>query len=55
MFCFLSGHAAMEAAVVNMVEPEDVVAVGTSGIWGQRFADMVSRHGKCDESFYFVN
>ena len=29
-----TGHAGMEAAVVNLVEPGDVVAVATNGIWG---------------------
>lgn len=36
----------MEMACDNMVEPGDKVLVVTSGIWGQRFAEMVRRHGK---------
>lgn len=35
----------MEMACDNMVEPGDEVLVFVSGIWGQRFAEMVSRHG----------
>lgn len=35
----------MEMACDNMVEPGDKVLVFASGIWGQRFAEMVSRHG----------
>ncbi|XP_078695734.1 alanine--glyoxylate aminotransferase-like isoform X1 [Branchiostoma floridae x Branchiostoma belcheri] len=40
-----TGHAAMEAAVVNMVEPGDVVLVAVHGLWGERCADMCSRNG----------
>ncbi|XP_013395699.1 serine--pyruvate aminotransferase isoform X3 [Lingula anatina] len=39
-----TGHAGMEAAVCNMVEPKDVVVVFSAGLWGERFADMAERH-----------
>ena len=41
----ISGHAAMETAVCNLVEPGDKVLVCVNGLWGERFADMVQRHG----------
>lgn len=40
-----SGHAAMEAAVANTIEPGDIVIVGVNGIWGQRLVDMCERYG----------
>ncbi|CAG5115113.1 unnamed protein product, partial [Candidula unifasciata] len=40
-----SGHAAMEAAVANILEPGEIALVGENGIWGQRLADMVDRNG----------
>ncbi|XP_074655908.1 alanine--glyoxylate aminotransferase-like isoform X2 [Tubulanus polymorphus] len=40
-----TGHAGMEAACCNLVEPGDVILVATNGIWGERFADMVDRCG----------
>ncbi|KAI8516976.1 hypothetical protein Bbelb_055570 [Branchiostoma belcheri] len=43
-----TGHAAMEAAVVNMVEPGDVVLVAVHGLWGERCADMCSRNDKLE-------
>ena len=42
---FLLGHAAMEASVANLLEPDDVALVCQNGIWGQRLADMVDRNG----------
>ena len=39
------GHAAMEAACCNLIEPGDVVLVCINGLWGERFAEMVERHG----------
>lgn len=39
-----TGHAAMECAVCNVVEPGDKVLVCVNGLWGERFADMVQRH-----------
>ncbi len=41
-----AGHAAMEATMSNLVEPGDVVLVATSGLWGERFAEMGRRQGK---------
>ena len=40
-----TGHAAMEAALANLVEPLDVVLVAENGLWGQRAADMAKRQG----------
>ena len=40
------GHAAMEAAVVNLLEVGDVALVCQNGVWGVRLADMVERNGK---------
>lgn len=40
-----TGHAAMEASVANLLEPDDVALVCQNGIWGQRLADMVDRNG----------
>ena len=39
------GHAAMEAACCNLVEPGDIVLVGWNGTWGERFSDMAERNG----------
>ena len=40
-----TGSAAMETAIVNLVEPGDMVMVGISGIFGIRLASMVERCG----------
>lgn len=40
-----TGSAGMEAAFVNVVEPDDVVVVGVNGLFGQRMAEVASRHG----------
>ncbi|UCE63281.1 MAG: alanine--glyoxylate aminotransferase family protein, partial [Nitrospirota bacterium] len=40
-----TGSAAMETAIVNLVEPEDSVIVGINGIFGTRLASMVERCG----------
>lgn len=40
-----TGSAGMETAVVNLVEPGDVVIVGVNGVFGGRFADAVGRVG----------
>ncbi|KAL3861331.1 hypothetical protein ACJMK2_007367 [Sinanodonta woodiana] len=40
-----SGHAAMETACLNLLEPGDTALVGINGLWGERFADMVDRQG----------
>uniref|UniRef100_H9H1G9 Alanine--glyoxylate aminotransferase n=1 Tax=Meleagris gallopavo TaxID=9103 RepID=H9H1G9_MELGA len=40
-----TGHCAMEAALINLLEGRDAVLVGTNGIWGQRAADIARRLG----------
>lgn len=40
-----TGSAGMEAAFVNVLEPGDVVVVGINGLFGQRMAEVASRHG----------
>uniref|UniRef100_A0A8V1A3D6 Alanine--glyoxylate aminotransferase n=1 Tax=Gallus gallus TaxID=9031 RepID=A0A8V1A3D6_CHICK len=40
-----TGHCAMEAALLNLLEGSDTVLVGTNGIWGQRAADIARRLG----------
>ncbi len=40
-----TGHAAMEAVMVNLVEDGDVVLIADNGIWGERSADMARRQG----------
>ncbi|KAL3861332.1 hypothetical protein ACJMK2_007368 [Sinanodonta woodiana] len=40
-----SGHAAMETACLNLLEPGDTALVGINGLWGERFAEMVHRQG----------
>ena len=40
-----TGHAGMEAAFVNLVEPGDRVLVLQSGIWGKRAKDVAERCG----------
>ncbi|GAQ81592.1 Aminotransferase class V [Klebsormidium nitens] len=40
-----TGHAAMEMAVANTVEPGDQVIVGVNGIWGERMTDIAARFG----------
>ena len=40
-----TGTAAMEAAVANIVEPDDVVLVGVMGYFGERLVDMATRYG----------
>lgn len=41
-----TGHAAMECAMVNAVEPGDSVLAAVNGIWGERAADMAERIGR---------
>ena len=41
-----TGHAGMEAAFVNLVEPGDRVLVLQSGIWGRRAKDVAERCGR---------
>uniref|UniRef100_G1RTN1 Alanine--glyoxylate aminotransferase n=1 Tax=Nomascus leucogenys TaxID=61853 RepID=G1RTN1_NOMLE len=40
-----SGHCALEAALVNVLEPGDSFLVGANGIWGQRAVDIGERMG----------
>ncbi len=40
-----TGHAGMEAALVNLLERGDVILIGINGIWGERAADMANRQG----------
>ncbi len=40
-----TGHAGMEAAIANLVEPGETVLVGNKGIWGARVADLADRFG----------
>ncbi|XP_036925197.1 serine--pyruvate aminotransferase [Sturnira hondurensis] len=40
-----SGHAALEAALFNLLEPGDSFLVGVNGIWGQRAAELGERLG----------
>ena len=40
-----SGSAAMETCICNLVEPGDEVVVCVGGVFGDRMAQMVERHG----------
>jgi alanine-glyoxylate transaminase/serine-glyoxylate transaminase/serine-pyruvate transaminase len=40
-----TGSAAMETAIVNLIEPGDRVVVGINGVFGTRIAQMVTRCG----------
>ncbi|CAL8465427.1 g4963 [Coccomyxa elongata] len=40
-----TGHAGMEAAIANMLEPGETIVVGNNGIWGQRVCDLAARYG----------
>ncbi|CBY18335.1 unnamed protein product [Oikopleura dioica] len=40
-----SGHAAMEATLVNVLEAGEKVVIARNGIWGDRAADIASRAG----------
>lgn len=42
-----TGHAGMEAAFVNLVEPDDRILVLRNGIWGSRAKDVAERCGMC--------
>ena len=41
-----SGHAAMEAAIVNVVEPGEKVLILENGIWGERAREIAERCGE---------
>ncbi|XP_037377844.1 alanine--glyoxylate aminotransferase [Talpa occidentalis] len=38
-----SGHCALEAALVNILEPGDSFLVGVNGMWGQRAVEIAER------------
>ncbi len=40
-----TGSAGMEAALVNVVSPGDVVVVGVNGVFGERMCDVAGRCG----------
>lgn len=40
-----TGHAGMEVALANLVEPKDVVLVACNGLWGERATGVVERNG----------
>lgn len=40
-----TGSAGMEAALVNLIEPNDTVIVGTNGLFGLRLVDVARRVG----------
>lgn len=40
-----TGHCAMEAAFVNMVEHGDKVLIAVNGFWGERASDIAKRLG----------
>src|SRR5699024_12398609 len=40
-----TGSAGMEAAFMNTVRPSDVVVVAVNGLFGERMAEVASRHG----------
>ena len=40
-----TGHAGMEAAFVNLIEPGDRILVLRNGIWGSRAKDVAERCG----------
>ncbi len=39
-----SGHAGIEAAIANLLEPGETIVVGNKGIWGQRVNDLSERY-----------
>ena len=38
-----TGHAGMECAILNLLEPDETILVLQNGIWGQRAADLSKR------------
>jgi alanine-glyoxylate transaminase/serine-glyoxylate transaminase/serine-pyruvate transaminase len=40
-----TGSAGMEAAFVNLLEPDDVAVIGVNGVFGGRMADVAARCG----------
>jgi alanine-glyoxylate transaminase/serine-glyoxylate transaminase/serine-pyruvate transaminase len=43
-----SGTFAMELAGANLVEPGDRALVVSTGVFGERFADLLGRHGSSE-------
>lgn len=39
------GHAAMECAIFNSLEPGESVLIAVNGIWGERAAEIAERIG----------
>lgn len=50
-----SGHAAMECAVFNVVEPGESVLVAINGIWGERVAEIAERMGEIYQTPHLVD
>lgn len=44
------GHAAMECAIFNSLEPGESVLIAVNGIWGERAAEIAERIGR-DSAF----
>ncbi|CAG9462368.1 unnamed protein product [Pedinophyceae sp. YPF-701] len=40
-----TGHAGMEAAIANLLEPGETIVVGNKGVWGTRVCDLSERYG----------
>lgn len=40
-----TGSAAMEASLINFIEPGDSVVIGVNGYFGERLCDMAGRYG----------
>jgi len=40
-----TGSAGMEAVMVNLLEPGDVIVVGVNGVFGKRIANLAERYG----------
>ena len=40
-----TGSGGMEAGVANLLEPGDLAVIGTHGFFGERMAEIASRHG----------
>ncbi len=38
-----SGHAGMECAILNLLEPGETILVIQNGVWGQRAVDLAKR------------
>ena len=41
-----SGHAAMECALANIIEPGDVLLATVTGLWGERATEIGKRQGQ---------